>query len=155
MVTSNETFLTQTFWLAVFYFLFVVSSILQKMASETLVTEQFQFLGIEVKDEVLAKCKCLFAEGFFTSIIRSVSKRCRQTLPVNYMFQGCFTLEFVTFQRCKFMRWVRHWCWKSNRTMDGIQLKPPKWCGAYYGELRCLCEEGIFQAGCKLSERAC
>lgn len=32
-------------------------SILQKMATEELVTEQFQFLGIEVSKEVLSKCK--------------------------------------------------------------------------------------------------
>lgn len=55
-----QLFLTQTFSLAVFYIRFALSSILQKMASEQLVTEQFQFLGIEVENEVLSKCKYLF-----------------------------------------------------------------------------------------------
>lgn len=35
---------------------------LQKMASEELVTEQFQFLGIEIDREVLVKCEYKFKE---------------------------------------------------------------------------------------------
>lgn len=56
-IVYGLNFVTQTFWLAVFYFIHLTLSILQKMATEELVTEQFQFLGIDVQKDVVTKCE--------------------------------------------------------------------------------------------------
>lgn len=44
-------------WRSFASFPFIRSFNLQKMASEELVTEQFQFFGIDVPKEVLSKCE--------------------------------------------------------------------------------------------------
>lgn len=58
------------------------------MASERLVTEQFQFLGIEVQDEVLAKCKYLSPKHIWVFYLYSLINL--PELSTNFVRNLCF-----------------------------------------------------------------
>lgn len=77
------------------------------MATEELVTEQFQFLGIDVPKEVVVKCEYPMDRrvNFPNKTVHLTSRpNCQYISTTEMNVQGCFTNHF--FFRCKFVRGV-------------------------------------------------